>query len=550
MNIDQAKAQRAPSTNTATTAAKTSAAQENPAEPIEKLVSEANTASTTEKIHLVAQKIKKELQKIDKKDKGLAGRLTGTKTSKIINDLKAAIQLLIKKKGQINTDDIATAEKWSKTNFEIGNAKGSPQKIIKNQLGMTAKILLGKVADDLKKRKAEHQKTNAPNKATHPQVTIRPAEPTHATLQETQPQSIKERLEEDYIVLAEVGIGQSTKTGEKEQPNRKNRYKNILPFDKNRVQVSKNYINASEMKLNGTTKYIASQGPTEGTTADHLTMLFETKSPVTVMLTNLVEKGRVKCHQYWTPGKFKNSAGKQVQVELSSEEPHDKHIERKLRITIGGETHEVTQLHYTAWPDHGVPSPENTDNFNKFVDRFNELEDPKTPSVIHCSAGVGRTGTFIAVDQLKKDTSQQPPEVTLQQIATKMREDRTSMIQTIDQYKFAYEAAVQAQEAQQAQITPQAPQNPAITTITTTEQQTLFGQEYDDGKQDVLIIPAGTHQYNQETHTLITEDNKEIPLPNNYEVNTKTGEFEERDPSPAISFEGTHATLPGMRRPT
>ncbi|ETE67868.1 Receptor-type tyrosine-protein phosphatase eta, partial [Ophiophagus hannah] len=213
---------------------------------------------------------------------------------------------------------------------------------------------------------------------------------------------------EEYEDLRPVGANQPKFAAELSDNKGKNRYNNVLPYDISRVKLSiqnhptDDYINANYMPgYNSKKEFIAAQGPLPNTVQDFWRMIWEKKIYTVVMLTKCVEQGRTKCEEYWPNKQSKNYGD--IMVAMTSEIFLPEWTIRDFSIeqSDSPESHPVRQFHFTAWPDHGVP--ETTDlliSFRHLVHEFMKQKPPSSPTLVHCSAGVGRTGTFIAIDRL------------------------------------------------------------------------------------------------------------------------------------------------------
>ncbi|NXD19106.1 PTPRO phosphatase, partial [Spelaeornis formosus] len=226
----------------------------------------------------------------------------------------------------------------------------------------------------------------------------------------------------------------------------KNRYTNILPYDFSRVRlVSMNeeegsdYINANYIPgYNSPQEYIATQGPLPETRNDFWKMVLQQKSQIIVMLTQCNEKRRVKCDHYW-PFTEDPVAYGDITVEMLSEEEHTDWVFRGFRISYADEVQDVMHFNYTAWPDHGVPTTNAAESILQFVQMVRQKSaKTKGPTVIHCSAGVGRTGTFIALDRLLQHIRDHEF-VDILGLVSDMRSYRMSMVQTEEQYIFIHQ---------------------------------------------------------------------------------------------------------------
>uniref|UniRef100_H0WZR6 protein-tyrosine-phosphatase n=1 Tax=Otolemur garnettii TaxID=30611 RepID=H0WZR6_OTOGA len=226
----------------------------------------------------------------------------------------------------------------------------------------------------------------------------------------------------------------------------KNRYTNILPYDFSRVRlVSMNeeegadYINANYIPgYNSPQEYIATQGPLPETRNDFWKMVLQQKSQIIVMLTQCNEKRRVHCMMFWSYSAVRYvvlSLGKENLVEKSQ----DLYKPRYLKLYTADETQDVMHFNYTAWPDHGVPTANAAESILQFVHMVRQqATKSKGPMVIHCSAGVGRTGTFIALDRLLQHIRDHEF-VDILGLVSEMRSYRMSMVQTEEQYIFIHQ---------------------------------------------------------------------------------------------------------------
>ncbi|RXN30523.1 receptor-type tyrosine- phosphatase H-like protein [Labeo rohita] len=257
-----------------------------------------------------------------------------------------------------------------------------------------------------------------------------------------------QNLEPEQKDLSSVGIEQSTAAARLPENKDKNRFSNVLAYDTSRVHlITKNesdsdYINANYMPGYGNAKrqYIASQGPLPSTVSDFWRMVWEQKSQGIVMVTNCTESGRVKCEQYWpldyTPCLYGN-----LLVTVKSEDKYPSWTLREFNVKnkTTSETRTVKHFHFTAWPDHGVPTgTEELIQFRGLVRQHIEKAFSAGPTVVHCSAGVGRTGTLIALDVLLQQLDKKK-EVGIAAFVQQMRLNRPLMVQTESQYVFLHQ---------------------------------------------------------------------------------------------------------------
>ncbi|XP_036710202.1 receptor-type tyrosine-protein phosphatase delta isoform X34 [Balaenoptera musculus] len=230
----------------------------------------------------------------------------------------------------------------------------------------------------------------------------------------------------------------------------KNRYANVIAYDHSRVLLSaiegipgSDYVNANY--IDGYRKqnaYIATQGSLPETFGDFWRMIWEQRSATVVMMTKLEERSRVKCDQYW-PSRGTETHGL-VQVTLLDTVELATYCVRTFALYKNGssEKREVRQFQFTAWPDHGVP--EHPTPFLAFLRRVKTCNPPDAgPMVVHCSAGVGRTGCFIVIDAMLERIKHEKT-VDIYGHVTLMRAQRNYMVQTEDQYIFIHDALSEA----------------------------------------------------------------------------------------------------------
>ncbi|XP_056881318.1 receptor-type tyrosine-protein phosphatase epsilon isoform X5 [Takifugu flavidus] len=257
---------------------------------------------------------------------------------------------------------------------------------------------------------------------------------------------------EEYNFLPGGNASGTYEAANKDDNKEKNRYPNILPYDHSRVVLTQldgnpcsDYVNASY--IDGFTeknKFIAAQGPKEETAADFWRMIWEQKVATIVMLTNLKERKEDKCYQYW-PDQGCWMYGN-VRVAVEDFTVLVDYTIRKFCIQYQASDasktpRPVTQLHFTSWPDFGVPfSPI---GMLKFLKKVKAINPPFSgPVVVHCSAGVGRTGTFIVIDAMI-EMMHAEQKVDVFGFVSKIREQRSQLVQTDIQYSFIYQALLE-----------------------------------------------------------------------------------------------------------
>uniref|UniRef100_A0A8C5LDY6 Receptor-type tyrosine-protein phosphatase C n=1 Tax=Jaculus jaculus TaxID=51337 RepID=A0A8C5LDY6_JACJA len=281
-------------------------------------------------------------------------------------------------------------------------------------------------------------------------------EPIHAdTLLETYKRKI---ADEGRLFLAEfqsiprVFSKFSIKDARKTSNQNKNRYVDILPYDYNRVELSEvngdagsTYINASYIDgFKEPRKYIAAQGPRDETIDDFWRMIWEQKATVIVMVTRCEEGNRNKCAEYWPSMEEGTRTFRDVIVEIKEHKRCPDYIIQKLTITNKKEKatrREVTHIQFTSWPDHGVPEdPHLLLKLRRRVNAFSNFFSG--PIVVHCSAGVGRTGTYIGIDAMLEGLEAEG-KVDVYGYVVKLRRQRCLMVQVEAQYILIHQALVE-----------------------------------------------------------------------------------------------------------
>ncbi|XP_072172513.1 uncharacterized protein [Diadema setosum] len=235
----------------------------------------------------------------------------------------------------------------------------------------------------------------------------------------------------------------------KKEHQKKNRFLNILPYDHSRVKLNlrgrdpySDYINASFINgYDAPSKYIAAQGPTTSSINDFWRMIWQYECKKVIMLTNIVEGKKKKCEQYW-PGMTPCSFG-EFRIVLQENQVTENYTIRRFNVEMAGVHRGVVQYHYTTWPDMGVP--EQPSQLMNFIEVTREMEEgaSKSPIVVHCSAGVGRTGTFITLDAML-DQMNAEGAVGIFNFIASMRRHRAKMVQVVEQYQFIYATLLEA----------------------------------------------------------------------------------------------------------
>ncbi|XP_069587174.1 receptor-type tyrosine-protein phosphatase mu isoform X7 [Ranitomeya imitator] len=245
--------------------------------------------------------------------------------------------------------------------------------------------------------------------------------------------------------------GQSApwESAKKDENRMKNRYGNIIAYDHSRVRLqniedesSSDYINGNYIDgYHRPNHYIATQGPMQETVYDFWRMVWHENTASIVMVTNLVEVGRVKCCKYWPDD---TDIYKDIKVTLIETELLAEYVIRTFAVEKRGvhEIREIRQFHFTGWPDHGVPY--HATGLLGFVRQVKSKSPASSgPLVVHCSAGAGRTGCFIVID-IMLDMAEREGVVDIYNCVRELRSRRVNMVQTEEQYVFIHDAILEA----------------------------------------------------------------------------------------------------------
>uniref|UniRef100_A0A2K6UVT2 Tyrosine-protein phosphatase non-receptor type 13 n=1 Tax=Saimiri boliviensis boliviensis TaxID=39432 RepID=A0A2K6UVT2_SAIBB len=249
--------------------------------------------------------------------------------------------------------------------------------------------------------------------------------------------------------------------GQTKENRRKNRYKNILPYDATRVPLGDEggYINASFIKIPVGKEefiYIACQGPLPTTVGDFWQMIWEQKSTVIAMMTQEVEGEKIKCQRYWPNILGKTTmVSNRLRLALVRMQQLKGFVVRAMTLEDiqTRELRHISHLNFTAWPDHDTPSQ--PDDLLTFISYMRHIHK-SGPIITHCSAGIGRSGTLICIDVVLGLISQDL-DFDISDLVRCMRLQRHGMVQTEDQYIFCYQVILyvltrlQAEEEQKQQ---------------------------------------------------------------------------------------------------
>ncbi|XP_011873328.1 PREDICTED: receptor-type tyrosine-protein phosphatase F-like [Vollenhovia emeryi] len=235
--------------------------------------------------------------------------------------------------------------------------------------------------------------------------------------------------------------------GKLPQNKSKNRYGNLIAYDETRVVLKKfpddvhsDYINANYITgYKKEKRYIATQGPKPNTVIDFWRMIWQEHVLIICMLANVVESGKTKCEQYWPDIGKKKKYG-DIFVLNAKHNVFADYCFRTFNVTCGKETRKIEHLHYTAWPDHGVPLY--THSVVTYLKKLLATPPGKGPVVVHCSAGVGRTGTIILCDICLHRAAAEGVVDVFTETAS-IRNERANMVDNKQQYLLAHLALVE-----------------------------------------------------------------------------------------------------------
>uniref|UniRef100_A0A667YVN6 Protein tyrosine phosphatase receptor type Q n=1 Tax=Myripristis murdjan TaxID=586833 RepID=A0A667YVN6_9TELE len=256
------------------------------------------------------------------------------------------------------------------------------------------------------------------------------------------------QFHEEFADLPKLLHDLSTSDADLPWNQSKNRFTNIKPYNNNRVKLlsepgmpGSDYINASF--ISGylcPNEFIATQGPLPGTVADFWRMIWETGTRTIAMLTQCYEKGRIRCHQYWPEDNKPVTVFGDIIITKLTEDCYPDWTVRALKVERHGDYMVVHHFNYTSWPEHGVPQSSST--LIQFVKAIRANRNENTTIVVHCSAGVGRTGVFIALDHLIQHVSDHDF-VDIYGLVAELRSERMCMVQNLAQYMFLHQSTLE-----------------------------------------------------------------------------------------------------------
>ncbi|XP_055274751.1 receptor-type tyrosine-protein phosphatase V-like [Moschus berezovskii] len=315
--------------------------------------------------------------------------------------------------------------------------------------GVLALVLLGLLCwGRVKGQRAEKSPCSQELTAYNPRRTHRPI-PAHSFQQSFEAKSAHtyQAFFQEFEELKEVGKEQPRLEAEHPANSAKNRYPHVLPYDHSRVRLAlldgkphSDYINASFIPgYARPQEFIVTQGPLKKTLGDFWRLVWEQQIRVVVMLTVGMENGRVLCEHYW-PANSRPVTHGPITARLLAEQPQDEWTVREFQLHHAAQQRprRVRQLQFTTWPDHSVPeAPSSLLAFMELVREQARAAAGAGPLLVHCSAGVGRSGTFVALWRLLQQLEEEQAVDVFQTVRT-LRLHRPLMIQTLSQYIFLH----------------------------------------------------------------------------------------------------------------
>ncbi|XP_014226420.1 tyrosine-protein phosphatase 69D [Trichogramma pretiosum] len=257
-------------------------------------------------------------------------------------------------------------------------------------------------------------------------------------------------FQHEFELLPDRFSDRTTRASEARENIYKNRYPDIKCYDQTRVRLAQvdgiigsDYINANfVLGYKERKKFICAQGPMENTVCDYWRMIWEQHLELVLMLTNLEEYSKTKCAKYW-PDKAETKNFGEITVEHVGEHKFSDYVVRELKMTKTGErdSRKIVQYHFLTWKD--FMAPEHASAILRFIKRVNEAYSlEKGPILVHCSAGVGRTGTLVALDSLMQQLADEG-QVSIFNTVCDLRHQRNFLVQSMKQYIFIYRALME-----------------------------------------------------------------------------------------------------------
>ncbi|KAK7102425.1 hypothetical protein V1264_020644 [Littorina saxatilis] len=313
------------------------------------------------------------------------------------------------------------------------------------------------------------------------------------------------KLKEEFATLESMPEGVPQEIGQLKKNFKKNRFAAILPYDRNLVVLSDGYsegtatdfVNASYVSGYQLDKqFIAAQGPRDNTVGDLWRMIWQEQITHVVMLTNIQERGKPKCELYWPEEEGGVDTFGPVTVTTTHVQCRDDFYIRTFNVQRDGsdESREVTQYHYVSWPDHGAPTTTSLVTFWRYVHNRTKPADGASvpPVLVHCSAGVGRTGTYIGLE-IGVDMAVKEGHINVLDLVKRLREKRCLMVQAVDQYLFLHKALLEAYTAYGTNVSVDEFDAMFTGHITSDKPHPRVDKEFQTLQQMLTLTPAHHH---------------------------------------------------------
>ncbi|KAK7102417.1 receptor-type tyrosine-protein phosphatase alpha-like [Littorina saxatilis] len=312
-------------------------------------------------------------------------------------------------------------------------------------------------------------------------------------------------LKEEFATLDSMPEGVPQEVAQLKKNFKKNRFASILPYDRNLVVMRDGYsegtatdfVNASYVSGYQLGKqFIAAQGPRDNTVGDLWRMIWQEQITHVVMLTNIQERGKPKCELYWPEEEGGVDTFGPVTVTTTHVQCRDDFFIRTFNVKRAGsaESREVTQYHYVSWPDHGAPTTTSLVTFWRYVhNRTTPADGASVPPVlVHCSAGVGRTGTYIGLE-IGVDMAVREGHINVLDLVKRLREQRCLMVQAVDQYVFLHKALLEAYTAHGTNVSVDEFEVIFTGHITSDKPHPRVDKEFQTLQQMLTLTPAHRH---------------------------------------------------------
>ncbi|XP_070183169.1 receptor-type tyrosine-protein phosphatase epsilon-like [Littorina saxatilis] len=340
------------------------------------------------------------------------------------------------------------------------------------------------------------------------------------------------KLKEEFSTLESMPEGVPQEVALLKKNFKKNRFAAILPYDRNLVVLRDGYsvgtatdfVNASYVSGYKLDKQFiaAAQGPRDNTVGDLWRMIWQEQITHVVMLTNIQEKGKSKCELYWPEEEDGVDTFGPVTVTTTHVQCRDDFYIRTFNVQRdgSGESREVTQYHYVGWLDHGAPTTTSFVTFWRYVNNRTKPADGESvpPVLVHCSAGVGRTGTYIGLE-IGVDMAVNEGHINVLDLVKRLREERCLMVQAVDQYLFLHKALLEAYTAHGTNVSVDEFDAMFTGHITSDKPHPRVDKEFQTLQQMLTLTPAHRHDTASLEENMAKNRNPDIlPLPDGHLV--------------------------------